>query len=985
MKALAKLKDDARKYEQREEWEKAIEAYVQVLKTTEGTGEAEAELPLFNRVGDLFVRLGRPIDAVTYYESAADHYAEAGLFNNAIALCNKALRYLPSRLELLRKLGQFSAAQGFITDARRWYLEYAERQLKQGAIEEAFTALQDFAQVHEDAEIRELLGRYLYAHNRPAEAIAALSRARELRVQAGETDVAQRLAQEILSLDPAAKIDGSVSAPPPVASAPPPPVAQAVAPPPPPPAVEAPHPRAWHPGMDSDLPGLPEEPAVPPESELPEEEDDFSDEPITSDVEVFADSAPETVDALATFDGGGDDSTAGLESGLIDLDSIPDINVPFDLATTSLSLGGDVPVVQSAEGLFDLPFMSSGEPSESVVDSSLFSDAFSGFDEFSIEEKTDQPAIDSPSFIESEVGFEADVDFTAPPAREVKSVEIERDSMPFDFEYEAPAVPQPPTSSVEQSPAPQEPQDEEWVVEGLEQDPEPVSFSEMLAEEESANAAATIESEAVAAFDDFEFETPKEAPADDFEFAQPAEVAEPKVSRFSFEVVTYPGIEEEELGVAEEPAAEMIEQRVDHSEVAEELLEPETIDAAEEFFAHAIADTDDVEFDETVLEEPLPGLPAEEAFEELFAEEAPGEATAEAAYASESLAEAEPVAEVEAALAEPAEEEPVPQHEPIPYWVPPTPPADVEPVVPAPEPALLDGAVELTRIRRLILGGDAFGAVHELEALHPKLAASGQILEAWEATNVLLNLDSNNQRVLQQRLEYAALSGDHDLSLQSYLDFGRYLQRTGAEAKARVIFQRVLDLDPRNAEANAFMKAVAPPKVTTGYVDLLALLEEEEQSENTRFMVAEKPPTGDEERDFADMLTQFKQKVAENVSLNESGAHYDLGLAFKEMGLIDEAIAEFQVALKGGEERLKVYEELGQCFLLKQQYTVAVTVLNRALTLPVKDDSDLLGVYYSLGRSYEELGRPGEARSAYERVVGFDIGFRDASERLARL
>jgi tetratricopeptide (TPR) repeat protein len=149
--------------------------------------------------------------------------------------------------------------------------------------------------------------------------------------------------------------------------------------------------------------------------------------------------------------------------------------------------------------------------------------------------------------------------------------------------------------------------------------------------------------------------------------------------------------------------------------------------------------------------------------------------------------------------------------------------------------------------------------------------------------------------------------------------------------------------------------------------------------------VAEKPPTGDEDRDFADMLAQFKEKVAENVSLSESGAHYDLGLAFKEMGLIDEAIAEFQVALKGGEERLKVYEELGQCFLLKQQYTVAVTVLNRALTLPVKDDSDLLGVYYSLGRSYEGLGRPGDARNAYERVVGLDISFRDASERLGRL
>ena len=62
MKALAKLKDDARKHEQKEEWERAIDAYVQVVKTAESSGELETELPLFNRIGDLFVRLQHAFD-----------------------------------------------------------------------------------------------------------------------------------------------------------------------------------------------------------------------------------------------------------------------------------------------------------------------------------------------------------------------------------------------------------------------------------------------------------------------------------------------------------------------------------------------------------------------------------------------------------------------------------------------------------------------------------------------------------------------------------------------------------------------------------------------------------------------------------------------------------------------------------------------------------------------------------------------------------
>jgi Tfp pilus assembly protein PilF len=71
--------------------------------------------------------------------------------------------------------------------------------------------------------------------------------------------------------------------------------------------------------------------------------------------------------------------------------------------------------------------------------------------------------------------------------------------------------------------------------------------------------------------------------------------------------------------------------------------------------------------------------------------------------------------------------------------------------------------------------------------------------------------------------------------------------------------------------------------------------------------------------------------------------------------------------------------------MLKEQYNVAVKVLSRALQMPHADESELLGVYYHLGRCFEELGNRGEAKDAYERVIGLDIQFRDVSERLARL
>jgi hypothetical protein len=171
------------------------------------------------------------------------------------------------------------------------------------------------------------------------------------------------------------------------------------------------------------------------------------------------------------------------------------------------------------------------------------------------------------------------------------------------------------------------------------------------------------------------------------------------------------------------------------------------------------------------------------------------------------------------------------------------------------------------------------------------------------------------------------------------------------------------------------------------WVDLSDLLGvNEQQKEESRFFVEETDPSGDEDRDFADLLAQFKQKLSEHIAHDDVGSHYDLGLAFKEMGLLDEAVNQFQTALRAGStDRLKIYEELGHCFLMKQQYKIAVNVLSRALQFDHGDEMELIGVYYLLGRAYEEMHQSGEAMDAYERVVGLDIAFKDVGERMARL
>ena len=169
------------------------------------------------------------------------------------------------------------------------------------------------------------------------------------------------------------------------------------------------------------------------------------------------------------------------------------------------------------------------------------------------------------------------------------------------------------------------------------------------------------------------------------------------------------------------------------------------------------------------------------------------------------------------------------------------------------------------------------------------------------------------------------------------------------------------------------------------FVNLGDWLRDDEPPKSTRMVVDAVEPGEGEEFDFDDMLRKFKRGVAENVDADDHESHYDLGVAFREMGLVDEAIAEFQKALRGTTQRVRAYEALGQCFVDKQQHQVAASVLARAVAESPPDDQLLVGVLYLLGVTNEALGRTDEAIAFYQRVFAVDITFHDVEDRLSAL
>lgn len=244
----------------------------------------------------------------------------------------------------------------------------------------------------------------------------------------------------------------------------------------------------------------------------------------------------------------------------------------------------------------------------------------------------------------------------------------------------------------------------------------------------------------------------------------------------------------------------------------------------------------------------------------------------------------------------------------------------------------------------------------------------------------------------QRMLEVAYRVDDERVLARAYLGLANALRAAGKEAKAQAMYQQVLSVDPDDVEARAAIEAAAPAtrpvsEVTASeeYVDLGSLILGDEEEKTTRFTVAYEEPTGDEDADFQKMLSQFKAKVAENFDAGDVSGHHDLGTAYKEMGLLDEAIEEFQQALRASADHLPTYEMLGQTFLEKGEHAAAARVLSRALEAKWEVEDELLGIYYYLGRANEALGESEQAAEFYDRVFALDINFADVTERLRKL
>ena len=145
--------------------------------------------------------------------------------------------------------------------------------------------------------------------------------------------------------------------------------------------------------------------------------------------------------------------------------------------------------------------------------------------------------------------------------------------------------------------------------------------------------------------------------------------------------------------------------------------------------------------------------------------------------------------------------------------------------------------------------------------------------------------------------------------------------------------------------------------------------------------------------DLSDLFGDLKNELEADVASTDEDpeTHYNLGVAFREMGLLDEAIGEFQKVCQATEhghnfnQVMQTYTWLAQCFLDKGVPEAAVRWYEKALKLPSLDQETRTALHYELASSFENAGNRPAALSNFLEVYGSNIDYRDVGERIKAL
>lgn len=170
--------------------------------------------------------------------------------------------------------------------------------------------------------------------------------------------------------------------------------------------------------------------------------------------------------------------------------------------------------------------------------------------------------------------------------------------------------------------------------------------------------------------------------------------------------------------------------------------------------------------------------------------------------------------------------------------------------------------------------------------------------------------------------------------------------------EAKKQYEKILEVDPKQDRAQEELAKLRKrlTKVTTG------------QKKVMKETVSKKDPAWDA------LFHELQKQLTSQLNDDDYENHFHLGIAFKEMGLFDNAIEEFKLSLADASLRYDTYVMMALCHRESERYEESLQLLRNASKLPGLSLKQEQQLYYEMGVTFEENGQVDEAIKAFTRV-----------------
>lgn len=340
--------------------------------------------------------------------------------------------------------------------------------------------------------------------------------------------------------------------------------------------------------------------------------------------------------------------------------------------------------------------------------------------------------------------------------------------------------------------------------------------------------------------------------------------------------------------------------------------------------------------------------------------------------------------------------------------------AELQDIVNKIEPDNEEAHIRLKDIYKTV--GEQDKAIGECLALLRICESSGDRGKMETVIREAMDINPEDRRVKEYKDRLFRSSKSSKAEIEEMFEEARFYAQQGMIEEAIDVYGKVLRIEADNEEALSRISALkrTVPEVTIPEVEIIqpaegpsvfaslaspALSEAKNPSNVSFFDLGEAlkeeiieepeektaPIEGSLAKSFEEIFQEFNEGLKAQLSTEDYETHYNLGIAYKEMELFQEAIAEFKLCVPGTLRFLDASYMIATCHRELGKYRQAIETLERAIASHQYNEQRHLVVKYELGLLLEMAGRKEDALRVFSQIHDTDATYRDVSERMLNL